>query len=53
LDKLIISIGFNIFILFYYLRDIFPKNKEKLLAFFLNEKEDLASSFDISFNLKK
>lgn len=46
IDKLVISIGFNIFILFYYLRDIFPENREKLMVFYFDEKNDLASSFD-------
>lgn len=40
------STGFNIFILYYYLRELFPDNKEKLLPFFIDEKAELASSFD-------
>lgn len=34
-DNFLISIGFNIFILFYYLRNVVPKNREKLMAFFI------------------
>lgn len=52
LDYLLINISFNIFILFCYLRDIFPDNREKLMVFYFDEKRDLASAFDSDINSK-
>ncbi len=38
-DIVIIEIGFNIFIIFNYLKDLFPE-KKKLLKLFLDEDEE-------------
>ncbi|EAR93160.2 cation channel family protein (macronuclear) [Tetrahymena thermophila SB210] len=48
IDQLIMSIGFNVFIFFYYIRDAFPDYQDKLLAFHLDEKKDLEINLDLS-----
>lgn len=48
IEQLIISIGFSIFILFYYIRELFPEDQNKLLAFHLDEKKDLEITLDLS-----